>query len=187
MTKKMKVNISGMQFELPTTCLQTDYDGKTIIRLGAKDAASIMKQYVKKSYPGLEIWVSSSKYAGGSSADIWICNPDGSSVPNEIYKKIDSFSNTLTAGSFNGMEDIYEYKRDGVTDNGITIVNYTKYVFVNNRPKNGSPLSIMLSLKGMMAGEYDFGVVDLETAVAKMKRFGYKESEINKGLQIMSI
>lgn len=187
MTKKMKVNISGMQFEIPTTCLQTDYDGKTIIRLGAKDAASIMKQYVKKSYPGLEVWASSSNYAGGSSADIWICNPDGSAVPNEIYKEIDWFSNNFTAGTFNGMEDIYEYKRDGVSDDGIAIVNYTSYVFVNNRPKHGSAHCIMNSIKGMMAGEYQFGVVDLQTAIAKMKRFGYKENEINKGLQLMSI
>ena len=187
MTKKMKVNISGMQFELPITCLQTDYDGKTIIRLRAKDAASIMKQYVKKSYPGLEIWVSSSEYAGGSSADVWICNPDGTSVENDIYRKIDAFSNTFTAGSFNGMEDIYEYDKDGVTDDGMKMVNYTKYVFVNNRPKHGTPHSIMQSLKGMMAGEYDFGIVDLQTAISKMKRFGYKDAEINKGLQLMSI
>jgi hypothetical protein len=45
----------------------------------------------------------------------------------------------------------------------------------------------MLSLKGMMAGEYEFGVVDLQTAIAKMKRFGYKENEINKGVQLMTI
>lgn len=187
MKTKMTVNINGNKFELPTTCLQTDYDGKAIIRLSARDAASIMKQYVKKNYPGLEIWVSSSKYAGGSSADIWICNHDGSPVPNEIYKQIDAFSKNLEAGTFNGMEDIYEYKRDGVTDDGITVVNYTSYIFVNNRPKSGSPLSIMLSLKGMMAGEYIFGVVDLETAIKHMKRFGYKDAEINKGLQLMSI
>lgn len=187
MTKKMKVNISGMQFEIPTTCLQTDYDGKLIIRLTAKDAASIMKQYVKKRYPALEIWSSSSNYAGGSSVDVWICNPDGSSVAKEIYTEIDWFSKNLDAGSFNGMEDIYEYKKDGVTDDGITIVNYAHYVFVNNRPKHGSPQSMMNSLKDMMAGKYEFGVVDLETAINKLKRFGYKDTEINKGLQMMSL
>ena len=187
MKTKMTVNINGNKFELPTTCLQTDYDGKAIIRLSAKDAASIMKQYVKKNYPGLETWVASSVYAGGSSVDMWICNPDGSSVENEIYKKIDSFSNTFAAGRFNGMEDIYEYDRDGATDDGMPIVMYTKYLFVNNRPKHGSALSIMQSLKGMMAGEYIFGVVDLETAIKHMKRFGYKDAEINKGLQLMSI
>ena len=187
MTKKMKIKISGMQFEIPTTCLQKDYDGKDILRLGAKDAASIMKQYVKHNYPGLVSWVSSSVYAGGSSVDVWICNPDGSTVESDIYKKIDSFSNTFAAGRFNGMEDIYEYDRDGSTDDGMPIVMYTSYLFVNNRPKHGSALSIMQSLKGMMAGEYNFGIVDLETAVKHMKRFGYKDAEINKGLKLMSI
>jgi hypothetical protein len=43
----------------------------------------------------------------------------------------------------------------------------------------------MQSLKGMMAGEYDFGVVDLQTAIAKMKRFGYKDAELDKGVNLL--
>ena len=83
------------------------------------------------------------------------------------------------------MEDIYEYKKDGVADNGIKIVNYTSYVFIENRPKWDSPLGILQSLKAMMAGDYDFGVVNLETAIQKVKRYGHKDSQINKALQLM--
>jgi hypothetical protein len=185
MKQKMTIKIDGIEFQIPAKSLQKDYNGNDIIRLGSTESASILKQYVKKKYPSLETWSSSDKYAGGESATIWVCNTDGTAVPNEIYKDIDWFSKNLEAGTFNGMEDIYEYKNDSVTDTGIPITNYTKYVFVNNRPKHGSPLSIMQSLKGMMAGEYDFGVVDLQTAIAKMKRFGYKDAELDKGVNLL--
>jgi len=185
MKTKMTVQIDGMNFEIPSECLQKDYDGNDIIRLGSKHAASIVKQYVTRMYPGLNVQATSDRYAGGESARVYICNPDGSSVDKEVYNTISDFAEQFTAGRFNGMEDIYEYKRDGVTDNGITIVNYTSYVFIENRPKWDSPLGILQSLKAMMAGDYDFGVVNLETAIQKVKRYGHKDSQINKALQLM--
>jgi hypothetical protein len=40
-------------------------------------------------------------------------------------------------------------------------------------------------LKGLIAGEYVFGPLTLENAVAKAKGYGYSESNIEKALKLV--
>ena len=52
---------------------------------------------------------------------------------------ISEFSNQFKAGSFNGMEDIYEYNEGTkTTDNNTPLKYFPSYVFCNNSPKWGS-------------------------------------------------
>ena len=87
----------------------------------------------------MNVWATSSVYSGGSSCDIYVSNQDGSSVDKDIYEQIENFSQLFKGGSFNGMEDIYEYRTDDpTTDNGTPMKYFPSYVFVNNKPKWGT-------------------------------------------------
>ena len=61
----------------------------------------------------LNVWATSSVYS--STCDIYVSNQDGSSVDKDIYEQIENFSKLFKGGSFNGMEDIYEYRTDDPT------------------------------------------------------------------------
>lgn len=139
-TKKIKINYLNQEFLLPENALQKDsYDGTMYIYMGAKHTASVIKQYVKKNYPSIKVWATSDVYSGGSSTRINISNTDGSSVSNEINDDVESFANSLKAGSFDGMYDIYEYREDKVeTKNGTPLKYFPSYIFVENRAKWGS-------------------------------------------------
>jgi hypothetical protein len=107
--------------------------------MGAKHTASIIKQYVKKFFPEVKVWSKSQTYSGGSSVDVNISNSDGSSIHQNIYEQISEFSNKFKAGSFNGMEDIYEYKEGTITtDNNTPLKYFPSYVFCSNAPKWGT-------------------------------------------------
>ena len=143
MSKKIKLTINGDIYELPKSALvlkgSTQWEDETYIQMRAKYCASIIKQYVKKNFPLLNVWATSSVYSGGSSCDIYVSNQDGSSVDKDIYEQIENFSQLFKGGSFNGMEDIYEYREDSpTTDNGTPMKYFPSYVFVNNKPKWGT-------------------------------------------------
>jgi hypothetical protein len=68
-----------------------------------------------------------------------VCNEDGSSIPTEDYKRIEQWKWILSGGSFNGMEDIYEYREDELTtDNGMALKYFPSYIFIDNKPKWGT-------------------------------------------------
>ena len=143
MSKKIKLTINGDIYELPKSALvlkgSTQWEDETYIQMRAKYCSSIIKQYVKKNFPLLNVWATSSVYSGGSSCDIYVSNQDGSSVDKDIYEQIENFSQLFKGGSFNGMEDIYEYRNDNpTTDNGTPMKYFPSYVFVNNKPKWGT-------------------------------------------------
>ena len=153
--KKIKINYRGNEFEIDARAFSTkDYYGNPIapkITIDRRVAASMIKQYVKKNYPSIKVWAVSDSFSMGTSVDVWICKPDGGSIISEVYHDIMNFGNSLQAGYFNGMEDIYEYKGGNpTTDDGILIDIYTKYVHVTNRPKTGS---IEAGLKDLKEGE----------------------------------
>ena len=139
-TKKIKINYLNQEFLLPENALQKDsYDGGNYIYMGAKHTASVIKQYVKKNYPSIKVWATSDVYSGGSSTRINISNHDGSSVSDKIDQDVNAFANSLKAGKFDGMYDIYEYREDKVeTKNGTPMKYFPSYIFVENRPKWGS-------------------------------------------------
>ena len=139
MSKKVKISIKGTEFLIPSTFI--NYDEKTpYVYMRAKLAASIIKQYVKKTYPNLKVWSKSSVYSGGSSVDVDVCNYDGTSITDsKIWDDISSWKSILQGGSFDGMYDIYNYREDSpTTDKGTPLKYFPSYVFIENKPKWGS-------------------------------------------------
>jgi hypothetical protein len=192
MKNKMKFKYAGMVCEVPSVCLiTTNYWGEPIetpyIRIGRKEVASIAKQFVKKNFPNLLVWASSESFANGNSVSVYVCNADGSDLDfdSKEWKKISSFVTSLSGGRYNGMEDIYEYGENGKTDNGTKIESYAKYVHCNNSAPHGSWPSAIKTLRGLVAGEYVFGVLSLEKAIEKAKSYGYSESNIKKALELV--
>jgi hypothetical protein len=190
-SSKTKVQIAGVTYEIPSKSLRTtDYWGKPItpkIYGNAPTAGAIVKQYVKKKFPNVEVSVKSASFANGNSLDVNLWMSDGSSVEEGIYRDVSGFAHLFEYGKYNGMHDIYEdYESSGLrSDNGTEIEAGVKYVSVRNEPKCGSPAYFANSIKAMMRGEYVFGVVTKEEAAHRMARFGYKMAEIEKGLALV--
>jgi hypothetical protein len=143
MSKKFKFSIKGTEFQLPISQVQVDTYSDTkekYIYMNAKSAASVIKQYVKKNYPNLKVWSKSSVYSGGSSVDVDVCNPDGSSISDyDVFEDIKQWSYILKAGTFNGMIDMYEDREDSPsTDAGTPMKYFPSYIFINNKPQWGT-------------------------------------------------
>ena len=143
MSKKIKLTILGEEYQLPISALKLKKDSQwneeTYIHMSAKHTASIIKQYVKKFFPEVKVWSNSQTYSGGSSCHVNLSNSDGSEISQNVFEQIDSFGNQFKAGSFNGMEDIYEYNEGTkTTDNNTPLKYFPSYVFCNNSPKWGS-------------------------------------------------
>lgn len=143
MSKKIKLTILGEEYQLPISALKLKKDSQwneeTYIHMSAKHTASIIKQYVKKFFPEIKVWSNSQTYSGGSSCNVNLSNSDGSEISQNIFEQISEFSNQFKAGSFNGMEDIYEYNEGTkTTDNNTPLKYFPSYVFCNNSPKWGS-------------------------------------------------
>jgi len=192
MKNKMKFNYAGMVCEVPSNCLiTTNHWGEPIetpyIRIGRKEVASISKQFVKKNFPNLLVWASSETFANGNSVSVYVCNADGTDLDlgSKEWKSIAGFVNSLSGGKYNGWEDIYEYGEGSVTENGTKIESYAKYVHCNNAAPHGSWPSAIKTLRGLVAGEYVFGVLSLEKAIEKAKGYGYSESNIEKALKLI--
>ena len=143
MSKKIKLTILGEEYQLPISALKLKKDSQwneeTYIHMSAKHTASIIKQYVKKFFPEVKVWSTSKVYSGGSSVDVNVSNSDGSPIHQNVFEMISEFANLFQGGSFNGMEDIYEYNEENLsTDKGTPLKYFPKYVFSNNSPKWGS-------------------------------------------------
>ena len=141
MSKKIKLVIDKVEYQLPINAYvaKPTYGGTPYIHMSAKHSASIIKQFVKRFFPEIKVWSKSQTYSGGSSVDVSLSNSDGSEINNNIYQQIQSFSNKFKAGSFNGMEDIYEYNNNDVlTDNGTKLDYFPSYVFCKNAPQWGT-------------------------------------------------
>lgn len=143
MSKKIKLTILGEEYQLPISALMLKKDSKwneeTYIHMSAKHTASIIKQYVKKNFPDIKVWSKSQTYSGGSSVDVSLSNLDGSEIEQNVYEMISEFGNQFKAGSFNGMEDIYEYNEGTkTTDNNTPLKYFPSYVFCKNAPQWGS-------------------------------------------------
>ena len=145
MSKKIKLTILGEEYQLPISALvvkgsqKYNVNEETYIHMNAKHTASLIKQYVKKFFPLVKVWSKSNVYSGGSSVDVNVSYSGGESICDDVFQKIESFSKQFKAGSYNGMEDIYEYNgHDVKTDNGTKLDYFPSYVFCSNKPKWGS-------------------------------------------------
>ena len=138
--KKIKIKFLNEEFLLPADVVKEDgwYDGKYIY-LNAKNTAGVIRQYLKKNFPQLKAWVTSDVYSGGSSIRVNVCKKNGQTVPYVHDMAIKRFCGNLTAGSFDGMYDIYNYREDKLTtDNNTRIVGLPSYIFVENKPQWGT-------------------------------------------------
>ena len=96
----------------------------------------VIKQFVKKTYPSLKVWSTSSVYSGGSSVRVNVSEKDGSAVNSTIFDKIQEWEYMLKGGTFNGMIDMYESEEDKpTTDNGTPLKYFPSYIFIENKPK----------------------------------------------------
>ena len=140
MTKKIRIQLSGQTFELPSTSLKVDrWDNTQYIYMSAKNTASVIKQFVKKNFPGVKVWATSDVYSGGSSVRVNVCNSDGSPLSLPIYSQIHSFGTSFKAGRYDGMTDCYEYSDVEVrTDSGTQLKYFPSYIFVENKATWGS-------------------------------------------------
>jgi len=142
MSKKLKFKLNDNVFTLPIESYREQNWGGTLekyIHMSAKNSATVIKQYVKANFPKLKVWCVSDTYSGGSSTRVYVCNVDGSPVDSDTYKKIEQWKWILSGGSFNGMEDIYEYREDELTtDNGMALKYFPSYIFIDNKPKWGT-------------------------------------------------
>ncbi len=141
MSKKIKLVIDKVEYQLPVNSYIANptFGGKPYIHMSAKHTASIIKQFVKKFFPLVKVWSTSSVYSGGSSVDVNVSYSNGESICDDVFQMIESFSKQFKAGSYNGMEDIYEYNgHDVKTDNGTKLDYFPSYVFCSNKPKWGS-------------------------------------------------
>jgi hypothetical protein len=140
--KKLKFSINKNEFTLPIESYRETTWGGSVekyIHMSAKNSATVIKQFVKQNFPSLKVWAVSDTYSGGSSTRIYVCNVDGSPVDSDTYKKIEQWKWILSGGSFNGMEDIYEYREDELTtDNGMALKYFPSYIFIDNKPKWGT-------------------------------------------------
>lgn len=188
MAKETKtMQIGGNIYKIPASAIAMGPDGKPFIHLRANDAAAIIKQFVKKTFPNIMVWANSNKYAGGDSVRIYISNPDGSKVEHSVWKLINEFGKTFQEGNFNGMNDSYEYRDDSVyTDYGHQIRGGTNYMFVENQPVWGSPQYVKNMIVGYMAGEYVGGPVDLQTAMdICIEKYKIKPTTVQKAVELI--
>lgn len=187
---KMKFNWLGIQFELPSTCLRTvSYSGvplpKPIISIGRKEVPLIFKQYMKARYPEMLVWGKSSTFAGGDSADMWVCYPNGDEIEwgSAIFRELSGFANMMQGGSYDGMHDVYEYGDNGETDNGTELEFHCKWVNFNPKAPFATWPDAKRMLIDMMAGRYVWGPLSLEDAIVRVKSYKVKDSDIQKALE----
>lgn len=68
-------------------------------------ATKNMKIELGRAFPGVKFSIKSRRFSGGDAIDVsWIDGP--------TTKQVDEIIDRYSAGSFNGMEDIYEYRGD---------------------------------------------------------------------------
>ena len=152
----LKVQIGGTTYQINEKAFRNTGWNKEPITpyfyVSHAAAGQLVKQFVKKNYPGVECRVSSQSFAGGNSLDVHVCNPNGTPIPNAQFEAINNFANLFEYGRYDGMHDIYEsYENSGLrTDGGTKLEAGVKYVRVENRPAWGTAQYV---LNGIRNGE----------------------------------
>lgn len=193
MSKKFKLQLNGMTFELPNKHLQTtNWNGdklkNPIIRIDQAAGAALCKQYVKKMYPEVVVSVSSESFSMGNSVNVYISDAVGNEVRKDIIEDVQDFGNQFVYGKFNGMIDMYESRPTiESTDGGTKLDAGVKYLTVNNRPKHASLPDVCRMLREMTTTEnYVFGKLSMNEAIERVKYFGGNENNINKALILLN-
>jgi len=190
MSKNFQFQINKNTFKLSNKHIQTtDYRGNPItpkIKMGHAATASVVKQYVKLKYPEVVVLSSSSSFANGNSADIYVSDERGAEIDDKIVNDIKQFGNIFCSGTYNSWEESYEYKEyKGETDGGTLLEPNCKYLTINNNPKFVSVPDIYRMLVAMSTTtEYVFGMITMEKAIERCVSYGATEVNISKALKL---
>ena len=183
--KKVNIVVEGIKMSIPVEAIKYRNDGVTPYVYGKGPiASSIVKQYVKSKYPKVVCTVKSSSFANGSSLDVYLSNPDGSSIDEVIYDDVDSFSGNFEYGRFCSYNDMYEVTDSSplFTESGTQIDPAVKYVHTNNKPAFGSVGDCVRMLRDMVDGKYVWGPISMENAIGKIMDYNISRSTIDKAL-----
>ena len=138
----IKIKIGGETYEVRSQALNYYTNGQ--IHIGPTEAGQLVKQFVKKNFPQYLCRATGASFANGNSLDVYVTTPNGGSIPQHNFEKINRFANMWEYGKFDGMTDMYEYTNEGITsDNGTPLKAGVKYVHVNNRPRFGTVEAIL--------------------------------------------
>jgi hypothetical protein len=86
----------------------------------ARCAANIREE-LKRTFPGIVFKVTSESFSGGNSIDVrWKLGP--------TRKEVEAITDKYKAGSFNGMEDIYNYDKSACSDAVSAVLGSIKYL-----------------------------------------------------------
>jgi hypothetical protein len=128
--------------------------GGKVDRLQA--AAKNIRIELKNAFPGVKFSVKSSRFSMGDSIDVsWTDGP--------IAAQVDAIIGRYSAGSFNGMEDIYEYSRDAWKD----AFGESKYILSRRDDSDAALASAIRTVKAKYAGNLaarginDISIADL--------------------------
>jgi hypothetical protein len=111
---KTKINFTAFGVQFKNIEAYNAPEANRTTHLTGRGQSAMVKQYVKALY-GCSCQVSTDFYSMGSSVDVWL-------DPRDIYAdhvkaaKLD-FRGSFQSGSFNGMEDIYEYDNNSIEKN----------------------------------------------------------------------
>lgn len=90
--------------------------------LSTRETTNTLKKYFRTKY-GIDVKIKTEKYSGGSSINIdYVLGPDAKEIEKEVAN--------ASYGSFNSMEDIYEFDRKEFVIDGKSLEQF-KYTFVN--------------------------------------------------------
>ncbi len=158
------VAAAAMQAAYPHLIAVGDQRGKND---SLNAAAKNIRIELKRAYPVIKFSVRTDRYSGGTSINVdWTDGPTTGQV-EEIAKK-------YSGGSFNGMEDIYEYSRDSWTD----AFGDAKYVFCN---RADSTAAIESAIRTVFA-RYPSNMAGIERPTAAQFLSGRLYSVIVPGL-----
>jgi hypothetical protein len=98
--------------------------------LPSSGISQIIRQFIKRMYGDIKVWVRTSQFAGGSSVDVYLWN-----VPDEWYKKINDFANSFGMYNADPYSDYWKGKGvDAKLEDGTIISNASPYMNVRNSP-----------------------------------------------------
>ena len=131
---------------------------KTTAALTAKE----IRKVLKATYPGVKFSVTSESYSGGDSVRVEYTD----FIP---AKELDKLLSKYQYGSFNGMEDIYEYS------NVNKDIPQTKYLFVTRNMSEAVKNELVNTINTEYAGCENLGYDDYSNSLqARISTFVYR-------------
>lgn len=192
--KKFKFFLNDVEFILPIKHLvKFDYNKQPIenpyIYGNRVAAASIIKQYVTKKYPKIQVNTKSDSFSGGNSVDVHISDQFGEQIDKDILDDINSFAKMFQYGKFNGMNDSYEMNKSIInTDKGTKIDPGVKYISVYNNPMFGTVAFIVKILKKYMYTDEnsDGSFLSLDESIKRVEVYNFTDVNIEKATKLIN-